>query len=227
MDKWLWAGPGNTGRDRKNRTMAIRRAVCMAPYWIERGWPVNRALDRGSEMWYLWTVLKALFVLAAFLVSFPPVCADTSEHRLAFERLRDAVYDQEPLERIESLYRGALLAVEGGGLGERDRQYWLSRVEYMIARAWQSEGEKKRAAQHYERGLRSALRATIGSTRPNWAMLRSRAAIWAGEMVRGLCGDRNSVSGATCSICSLSGLASLICVSPESISQDPICPDGD
>jgi tetratricopeptide (TPR) repeat protein len=77
-------------------------------------------------------------------------------HRRAYEELRDAMYDFKPLPQIEAHFQSALSVVEEQKLGECQRLYWLSRLEYMMGRAYQTREDKKRAAPHFQAGLEYA-----------------------------------------------------------------------
>lgn len=71
-----------------------------------------------------------------------------------YENLRDGVYNSESSEtELIRLYKTALDAVAASTLGQTDKSYWLSKVEYMIGRAYQNREEKEKAADHYDRSL--------------------------------------------------------------------------
>jgi tetratricopeptide (TPR) repeat protein len=113
------------------------------------------------------TVIKrslfAILVLAA--VPLPVMAQSTggrSVVRLGYETLRDALYNSEPLHRIEALYQGASDALESADLPETDRLLWLSRIEYMAARGYQANDVKEQSISHYESGL-----AALSKLRPD------------------------------------------------------------
>jgi tetratricopeptide (TPR) repeat protein len=80
----------------------------------------------------------------------------------AYARLRDAVYDYEPLELVQLLHAEATALLEGAPVGERELSLWRSRIEYLLGRAYQAREDKKRAAPCYERGLELARKVLQG-----------------------------------------------------------------
>jgi tetratricopeptide (TPR) repeat protein len=89
----------------------------------------------------------------------------------AYQGLRDAVYNCAPLQQIESLHAQALQALSAAGLPPRERCYWQSRAEYLIARGYGELGDKKRAVEHLERGLALIEEAMAeGSFSEGWRM---------------------------------------------------------
>jgi tetratricopeptide (TPR) repeat protein len=107
-----------------------------------------------------------------FFVLLPTARGDPAAYRQAFEELRDAVYDCQPLERIEASFPGAFSLVQAEQLAAQDRLYWLSRMEYMLGRAYQNREDKKQAAEHYQAGLDYARRALeLGEFSEGWRMM--------------------------------------------------------
>ena len=107
-----------------------------------------------------------------FLALLATVRGDPSAYRQDFEELRDAVYDSQPLEQIETWYPEAVSVVRAGELEEQDRLFWLSRLEYMLGRAYQSREDKKQAAEHYQAGLDYARKAMeLGEFSEGWRMM--------------------------------------------------------
>jgi tetratricopeptide (TPR) repeat protein len=97
---------------------------------------------------------------------------DPAGYRLAYEELRDAMYDYRPLPQIEAWFQSAVSLVEEQKLGECQRLYWLSRLEYMMGRAYQSREDKKQAAAHFEAGLEYARRVVeLEEFSDGWRMM--------------------------------------------------------
>jgi tetratricopeptide (TPR) repeat protein len=67
--------------------------------------------------------------------------------------LRDGMYNDLPLEAAQSLFRSARQQLDVAGLPYGRDSLWRSRIEYLIARAFQSSGQKNTAIRHYECGL--------------------------------------------------------------------------
>jgi tetratricopeptide (TPR) repeat protein len=102
---------------------------------------------------------RAVSLVCLFLLRAVVHGQESAAYRQAYEELRDAVYEYMPLAQIETRFQGAVSILEDESLEDRERLYWLSRLEYMMGRAFQSRGDKKRAAAHYESGLEYARRA--------------------------------------------------------------------
>jgi tetratricopeptide (TPR) repeat protein len=118
--------------------------------------------------WKRW----AVFGLCFFALLASVQAQESLACRQAFEELRDAVYDNRPLEQIVASYPSAFSAVQEEQLEERDRLFWLSRLEYLLGRAYQSREDKKQAAQHYQAGLDYARQALgLGEFSEGWRMM--------------------------------------------------------
>jgi tetratricopeptide (TPR) repeat protein len=118
--------------------------------------------------WKRWAVFGLFFftLLSVVQAQEPPA------YRQAFDELRDAMYDFQPLEQVESWFREVMSAVTAEPLAEQDRLYWSSRVEYMMGRAYQSREDKKQAAEHYQAGLDYARQAlALGEFSAGWLMM--------------------------------------------------------
>jgi tetratricopeptide (TPR) repeat protein len=100
--------------------------------------------------------LLLLLCLVGALAGPLPLYAEAGGLHPAYERLRDATYDDEPLPRIETLYSGALAALLAARLAQPEDGLWRSRIEYLMGRAYQNREQKQAAAEHYERGLAQA-----------------------------------------------------------------------
>lgn len=89
---------------------------------------------------------------------------DTNPSFMAkYEDLRDAVYNQNgDLNGTPSLYDTAIEAAEESSLPEEDRYYWMSRIEYMMGRAYQNLEQKKKADRHYEKGYQYIEQSAAG-----------------------------------------------------------------
>ncbi len=89
-----------------------------------------------------------------------------------YEALRDAVYNQNgDLNGTPRLYSAAIDAAESSSLPEKDRNYWLSRIEYMMGRAYYNLEEKKKADRHYEKGYEYIEKsAASGDYSESWRM---------------------------------------------------------
>jgi len=115
---------------------------------------------------------RALLGLFFFALLTAAQAQEPFAYRRAFEELRDAVYDNRPLEQIEAWYPEAVSVVRAGELEEQDRLYWLSRLEYMLGRAYQGHKDKRQAAEHYQAGLDYARRALgLGEFSEGWRMM--------------------------------------------------------
>ena len=89
----------------------------------------------------------------------------------AYQGLRDAVYNSEPLLQIESLYLGSLETLSAAGRPSRESRYWGSRFECLVARGYRTRGDKKQTALHCERGLALIEEAMAeGSFSEGWRM---------------------------------------------------------
>ncbi len=90
-------------------------------------------------------------------------CFSDDRFPQGYERLRDSTYNQDAsLADIEKYYEAAKSSVLSS-IGEpKERSYWISRVEYMMARTYQVLDKKKEAATHYEAGL-SAIQEAMKS----------------------------------------------------------------
>jgi tetratricopeptide (TPR) repeat protein len=73
--------------------------------------------------------------------------------RAAYESLRDALYNSEPVPRLEELHARAMEAIAAAPADFPQRKLWESRMENLLGRGYQAAGEKKKAAPHFERGL--------------------------------------------------------------------------
>ncbi len=124
-------------------------------------------MDSIMVNWKRWPVIGLYFLtLLAAVRGEPSVC------RRAFEELRDAVYDNQALEQIEAWFPEAVSTVQEEQLEERDRLYWLSRLEYMLGRAYKNREDKKQAAEHYQAGLDYARKAMkLGEFSEGWRMM--------------------------------------------------------
>ncbi len=124
-------------------------------------------MDSVVTIWKRWAVIGLYFLALPATMRGEP-----STYRRAFAELRDAVYDNRPLKQIEAWYPEAVSVVRAGELEERDRLYWLSRLEYMLGRAYQGRGAKKQAAEHYQAGLDYARQALgLGEFSEGWRMM--------------------------------------------------------
>jgi tetratricopeptide (TPR) repeat protein len=95
----------------------------------------------------------------------------SGEEPAAYRDLRDAVYNCRPLPQVESLYGHALEALSMAGLPAREGHYWESRLEHLLARFYSVGGDKKKAAEHGERGLALIEQALMeGSFSDGWRM---------------------------------------------------------
>jgi tetratricopeptide (TPR) repeat protein len=116
----------------------------------------------------LWAVLGLCFFSLTATIRGEPAASC----RQAFEELRDAVYDWQPLEQIEVSFPSAFSQLQEEQLEEQDRLYWLSRLEYMLGRAYQSRADKKQSAEHYQAGLEYARKAMqLGEFSEGWRMM--------------------------------------------------------
>jgi tetratricopeptide (TPR) repeat protein len=114
---------------------------------------------------------RAAIVVFFFILSVS-LQANPANYQLAYEELRDAMYDYRPLPQVEAVFQSAVSMVEEENLGERQRLYWLSRLEYVMGRAYQSREDKKRAAPHFEAGLDYAQRAVeLEEFSDGWRMM--------------------------------------------------------
>lgn len=98
------------------------------------------------------------FSLLVFLASFlgivsSPLPADEADICGAYERLRDGMYNDQPLAVVQLLYSDALQQVDAASLPYGRDNLWHSRIEYMIARAYQRWGHADMAIYHYECGM--------------------------------------------------------------------------
>jgi len=111
-------------------------------------------------------------VSAAALLQPPPARAEGSNLRVAYEAMRDCMYNDEPLERVERCYGRALEELAAAFLGSRERSLWASRLEYVMGRAYKVRENKQAAAAHYERGLEHAEKAMAGGVfSEGWRMM--------------------------------------------------------
>ncbi|MBN1836606.1 MAG: hypothetical protein JW820_12200, partial [Spirochaetales bacterium] len=113
-----------------------------------------------------------LIAVAAALVAVPAARADSSNLRIAYEALRDAMYNDEPLVEVELRYACALKELASAFVGSRERNLWASRLEYLMGRACKIRERKEAAAEHYERGLEYAEKSmTGGAYSEGWRMM--------------------------------------------------------
>lgn len=98
--------------------------------------------------------IAGLACVLLFAALFPAIAVETSPSFLSeYEALRDATYNQNgDLNGTPRLYELAIEAAEDSSLPDKDRLYWLSRIEYMMGRAYQNVERKKQADRHFERG---------------------------------------------------------------------------
>lgn len=98
----------------------------------------------------------AFVLLWASLLPLSPSSLQTPEileiHR-CYERLRDEMYNEGPITRIESLYQQTRACIDEASLDCVTHNYWLSRVEYVMGRAYQVYNNKQDAVSHYESGI--------------------------------------------------------------------------
>jgi tetratricopeptide (TPR) repeat protein len=117
--------------------------------------------------WKRWAVFGLCFFALLATVRGEP-----ATYRQAFEELRDAVYDSQPLEQIEAWFPEAVSAVQQEQLEDQDRLFWLSRLEYMLGRAYKNREDKKQAVEHYQAGLDYARKAMeLGEFSEGWRMM--------------------------------------------------------
>lgn len=122
----------------------------------------------------IWAALLFLF-LGAGIAAANPAAVDMSPPFMSeYEALRDAVYNQKgDLNGAPDLYEQAAAAARGSSLPEKDRFYWLSRIEYMMGRAYQNLERKKKADSHYEQGyeyIEHSVSAAGGDYSESWRM---------------------------------------------------------
>ncbi len=127
-------------------------------------------------MWYqlVMTAAAIVLLLAGLLPASPsaPRSVGVEQLRMQYELLRDEAYNHGRIARIEVLYRQAHAAVLDAGLDECTSNYWLSRVEYLMARACQSREDLQEAARHYEKGLKlSEASMRNGEFSEGWRMM--------------------------------------------------------
>jgi tetratricopeptide (TPR) repeat protein len=117
-------------------------------------------------------LLLLIAVSAASLFCPRSAQAEGSNLRLAYEALRDAMYNDEPLAAVELRYNRAQEELVAAFIGPRERNLWGSRLEYMMGRACKVRDEKERAAFHYENGLARAEAAMAGGgSSEAWRMM--------------------------------------------------------
>ena len=92
--------------------------------------------------------------VAIFAVALASL-ADTAalSFRPAVESLRNAVYQDQPVEQIRSLYLAASNAIGQATLKEKDQFYWKSWIEYYMGRSERDRKNLELARQHLEKGL--------------------------------------------------------------------------
>jgi tetratricopeptide (TPR) repeat protein len=89
----------------------------------------------------------------------------------AYQDLRNAVYNSESLQQIESLYARGLQALCAADLPARERFYRQSRLEHLLVRSYIASGDRKRATEHCERGLALIEEAMVeGCFSEGWRM---------------------------------------------------------
>jgi tetratricopeptide (TPR) repeat protein len=144
MKRWfLWGGMGSS--------VCLRLITMTVGYTLYYRLGNNRptvVLSSDMKFWY-----SPLFILLSVLSPVPSsLRADEANVRHAYELLRDAMYDDDPLPSVELLYGSALEQIKVAGLPHGPDSLWRSRIEYMIARAYQVWGQKAVAAIHFELG---------------------------------------------------------------------------
>jgi tetratricopeptide (TPR) repeat protein len=110
----------------------------------------------------VYLLLFSIAAVAAGLVIPQDSGAESLNLRSAYECLRDAAYNDEPLDAVTRHYEIALQELEQAFVGSRERSLWASRLEYMMGRAFQAWDRKEEAAAHYERGLAHTEAAMAG-----------------------------------------------------------------
>jgi tetratricopeptide (TPR) repeat protein len=117
-------------------------------------------------------LLLLIAASAAALIGPRHISADNSNLGLAYEDLRDAMYNDEPLETVSARYDNALEELADAFVSSRERHLWASRLEYMMGRACKARDQKPEAAGHYERGLEHVEAAMAGGVfSEGWRMM--------------------------------------------------------
>jgi tetratricopeptide (TPR) repeat protein len=111
---------------------------------------VVRGVIRSGR--FIFAFIFAFIFSASFVGRAEPAGTQTAV-RWGYEALRDAVYNSEALPRQQALYQNARDVLEEAVLAAGDRSLWRSRIEYLMARGFQADGDRRRAAVHYEEGL--------------------------------------------------------------------------
>jgi tetratricopeptide (TPR) repeat protein len=122
-------------------------------------------------------VQRCLFILiavaaAAVLPAAQRTGAEPLNLRCAYERLRDAAYDGEPVEVVAGRYELAVEELRGAFIGPRERNLWASRLEYMMGRACRAWDQRGAAAGYFEKGLAYTQAAMAdGEFSEGWRMM--------------------------------------------------------
>jgi tetratricopeptide (TPR) repeat protein len=97
----------------------------------------------------------SITILLLLITAVTGLARETNpEYRRWHDTLRDYMYNQDvPINQIEVVFLQAKEAARESGLTRQEKDYWLSRIEYLMGRAEQNLEHKKKAAAYYEEAL--------------------------------------------------------------------------